>query len=133
MSEKLSIEDLAFYNFVNSYPAISLTAYGEKDGKSKEKTLNLSLSEAIQAAEISGVSALHIGDTRTGKSLAMMDMHRNHFGGKADNGGKSNWNVARNDFTANGYFMTTDQSKIGAGKGLLNFARVPVECRVKAY
>jgi len=132
MTQELTYEDLAFPTFINSHPAITLTAYEVKDEKVVEKTITLPFSDAIKAAEISGVGQLHIGDTRTGKSLVMMDMHRNHFGGKADDGGRSNWNVARNDFTANGYFMTADQSKIGAGKGLLNEARVPIKRRINA-
>ncbi len=121
--------NLEYPNFVNNHPAIEITGY-KKDGS--KKRVILPLHDVPKIAEISGCSVLNIGDTRCGKSRLMRDIHQYHFGGDADNTGRANWNVARNDFTADGYFMTVDQAKIGQGKGILAEARVPVTKRIKA-
>src|SRR3989344_8782345 len=125
MNEKLSYEDFEFPIFVNSHPAVNV--------KTDKGRVTLTLSDVIKTAVISGTSFLNIGDTRCGKSRVMRDIHRTYFGGEADDGGKSNWNVARNTFSSGAYFMTIDQSKVGQGKdNLLTEARVPVERRVRA-
>ncbi|MBU4069647.1 MAG: hypothetical protein KJ646_01570 [Nanoarchaeota archaeon] len=127
-SDRLVYEDLHFPTYVNSRTAMVL---GYNNGK-EDRVLEVPVSEVMKAVELAGGSVLNVGDTRTGKSQAMMDIHRHHFGGDADSGGRANWIVARNDFTADGYYMTIDQSKYGEGNGMLSEARVPVEKRVKA-
>lgn len=129
MESKLTYEDLKSPTFVNTCPAVTLTAY---DNKGDAELIELPFSDIPKIAVLSGTSFLCIGDTGTGKSQLMMDIHRNYFGSDADNGGKSNWSVARNDFKSEAYFMTFDQSKVGPGKNMLTEARVPVEKRVKA-
>jgi hypothetical protein len=129
MTEKLTYEELNFPTFVNTHTALALNVH-TLQGESK--IIELPLSDAIKASVLAGCSFLNIGDTRCGKSQVMMDIHRNYFGGDADLGGKSNWHVARNDFSAEGYFMTLDQSKIGEGKGMLSKARVPIADRITA-
>jgi hypothetical protein len=132
----LTYEELEFPNFVNTHPAIEVNvATKEINPETKEptiKTIVLHLSDVSKASMIAGVPFLNIGDTRCGKSRMMRDIHQWYLGGDADTNGKSNWNVARNDFTADGYFMTIDQSKLGEGRGILSDARVPVESRVQA-
>lgn len=134
----LTYEDFEFPNFVNTHPAIEAGVQTDKiDPQTNElisTSIVLPVSDVLKIAVISGVPSLNIGDTRCGKSQAMRDIHKWYLGGDADNGGKSNWQVVRNDFTADGYFMTTDQSKLAStgSKGLLSEARVPVEKRVRA-
>jgi len=130
ISDKLTAEDLNFPTFNNSHTAMNLESY---DSKGNKKIIDVPLYQIVQAGVLSCSPMLLLGDTRCGKSLAMMDIHRNYFGGDSDNNGHSNWNVARNDFTANSYFMTIDQSKVGEGKDYkLNEARVPVKQRVES-
>ena len=130
ISDKLTAKDLEFPIFTNSHTAMNLIIY-DSDGNSK--LIEVPLYQVIQAGVVSNSSMLFLGDTRCGKSLAMMDINRNYFGGDADNGGHSNWNLARNNFTANGYFMDTDQSKIGPGKeNMLSESKVPNKKRIKA-
>ncbi len=126
--KSLTYEDLKFPTFVNTCPAMNLTAYNEEG----EEMIEIPFSDVAKMAVISGSSFLNIGDTGTGKSQLMMDIHRNYFNGDADNGGKSNWNVARNNFKSEAYFMTINQDKIGENKGLLVESNVPVEKRVKS-
>lgn len=134
----LTDEDFVFPNFINSHPAITVGV--ETEMPKIDPTTSTPIAEKIvlpfdDASKISvfsGVSFLNIGDTRCGKSRMMRDIAQFYFGGEADFWGKSHLEVARNDFTAEGYFMTTDQSKIGEGKGSLAEARVPNERRVKA-
>ena len=130
MTEKLTYKDLILPTFVNSHPALSVTSH--KEGESNAETITLPFSDIPIAAVLSGISFLGVGDTRCGKSQLMMDIHRNYFGGDADEGGRSNWNVARNDFKSDTYFMTIDQNKIGEGRGNLSEAKVPIMPRVKA-
>jgi len=125
---KLKYEDLEFPTFVNSCPAVTFTAYGKK-GK---ELIELPFSDIPKAIMLFGGSFLSVGDTGCGKSQLMIDIHRNYFGGNADDGGKSNWTQARNDFSAENFFMTLNQDKVGEGKGMLAEARVPVKKRVKA-
>ena len=117
----LAYEDLDFPVYVNSAPVMKLKA---EDSKERDIILDVTLSDTIKIAELCGGSVLNIGDTRNGKSQAMMDINRYHFGGEASDEGKSNWIVARNDFTANGQYETIDQSQIGEGRGKISDARV---------
>jgi len=125
----IEYKDMEFPNFVNTHSAIKVTGY-KSDGAKEE--IVLPLSDVAKIVVLSGCSLLNIGDTRCGKSRLMRDIHQHYFGGDADNTGRSNWNVARNDFTADSFFMTVDQSKIGEGKGMLAEARVPVLKRTGA-
>jgi hypothetical protein len=94
----LTYEELDFPTFVNTRKAMEVTGW---KGNKKERIV-LPLSDVVKIAVLSGASLLNIGDTRSGKSQVMMDIHRNWLGGDADDTGRSNWNIARNDFTAEG-------------------------------
>jgi hypothetical protein len=104
----------------------------QEAGKEEQTPITLPASDIPKVVEIIGGHLFAPGDTRTGKSQLISDIHRNHFGGSADDGGKSNWIPTGNSFTSEGYFMTLDQSKIGEGKGMLNESRVPVKARIGA-
>ncbi|MFA4960394.1 MAG: hypothetical protein WC548_01905 [Candidatus Pacearchaeota archaeon] len=129
MSNELEYKDLDLPTFVGSREAMRIEGY-DKNGE--KKLIAVPFYDVPKAAVLAGVSFLNIGDTRCGKSQLMRDIHKCYFGGSADNGGKSNWNVARNDFSSDAYFTTIDQTKVGEGKGMLYESKVPVVERVKA-
>lgn len=128
----IEYSDLDLPDFINTHKAIEITGYKRKAGKIEKETIALPLSDVIKIVALIGGSLLNVGDTRCGKSLAMMDIHRHYFGGDADCGGRSNLNVARNNFTSAGYFMTIDKSELNKDSGLVIDARVPVKKRVNA-
>jgi len=129
INEKLTYKDLDFPTFVGSREAMRLKTFNENG---EEKQIVVPFHDIPKAAVLGGISFLNIGDTRCGKSQLMRDIHRHYFGGGSDQGGKSNWNVARNDFSSEAFFMTIDQSKVGEGKGMLCESRVPIEKRIRA-
>ena len=127
--ETLNYEDLNFPTVINASNAMNLTVY---NSKGKPRKLVLPFLDVPKAAVLGGIAFLNIGGTRCGKSQLMMDIHRHYFGGDADQDGKSTWEVARNNFTADSFFSTINQDKVGEGKGMLSEAKVSVKKRVDA-
>ncbi len=121
-------KELKLPTFVNSSPAIKVRIYEEGE----EREIVLPFSDAPKIAVLSGTSFLSIGDSGCGKTLLMDDIGRNYFGGDSDLGGMCNFITARNNFVADNYYFTIDQSRVGEGKGMLSDAKVPVEKKTRA-
>src|SRR3989344_7924016 len=121
-------EELKLPTFVNSSPAIKVRIYE----KNEEREIILPFCDVPKIAVLSGTSFLSIGDSGCGKTLLMDDIGRNWFGGDSDLGGKCNFITVRNNFVADNYFMTIDQSRVGEGKGMLSDAKVLIEKKTKA-
>ncbi|HLD10961.1 MAG TPA: hypothetical protein VJB89_02680 [Candidatus Nanoarchaeia archaeon] len=115
----LTYNELEFPTFVNSSNAMTLIGYRNQTPQS----IQVPFSDIPKILTLIGGAYLCLGDTRCGKLQLMMDIHRYFFGGDADNGGKSTWMVARNDFSEDSFFITIDQNKIGENKGMLSQAR----------
>ncbi|MBI5798021.1 hypothetical protein HZA98_03915 [Candidatus Woesearchaeota archaeon] len=75
----LSYNDLQLPVYRNTRPIIILNA--KQDGKPKR--LELSLSDLVAAAEISGLNIFFVSDTGMGKTQLVRDIYTTHFGGEA--------------------------------------------------
>lgn len=125
---ELNYEELALHNYKNSHIAMSLPA----KVKGEDRIIEVPFSDIAKACVLGGINWLNIGYTRGGKSQLMMDIARGYFGGDAEQDGKANWLNARNEFSADAYFMDLNQDKFGEGKGLISKARVPNERHISS-
>ncbi|MEK6848056.1 MAG: hypothetical protein AABX65_00295 [Nanoarchaeota archaeon] len=130
VSQKLSYEELAFPNYINTHTALSLPA----KVRGEDKIIEVPFSDIPKACVLGGINFLNIGYTRGGKSQMMMDILRGYFNGDTETcpNGRGNLLYGRNEFTADAYFMDINQEEIGEGQGLLSKARVQNEKRIRA-
>ena len=123
INDGLTYEELKLPNYVNSSPAVTLRTLAG-DG---EKTIYLSLTDVIFAAEIAGLNMLLISDTGRGKTQLLSDIANRHFGGTADEGG-ANITRGRSEFEiknllehttvdlANGKYDSKAMTKVDVGR-----------------
>ncbi len=107
---KLTYEDLRFPNYTNNGIAVRLPAKisGEL------KTVELTLTDVVYAAELAGLNMLFIADTGRGKTQLISDIAWNHFGGDNNDSGNANWADGRPNFEIEDLFV---RSKVDLSKG----------------
>lgn len=129
MADELKYEDLKFPTFENSHVVMSVDSYNPKGEKHK---VDIPVSDVVRAVVLMGGSLLNIGPTRCGKTQLMRDICDHWFGGEIETEkGKSHWDTAKNDYSADAWFRTIDQSKVGDGRGMLSDSKVFIEARLK--
>ncbi len=117
---KLTYDDLKFpdYNskgelvnhYTNTNTAVRLPA---KIGD-EVKTIELSLTDVVYAAELAGLNMLFVADTGKGKTQLISDIAWSHFGGDNNDFGNANWADGRPNFEIEDLFV---RSKVDLTKG----------------
>ncbi len=107
---KLTYEDLRFPNYTNNGIAVRLPA---KIGN-ELKTVELTLTDVVYAAELAGLNMLFIADTGRGKTQLISDIAWSHFGGDNNESGNANWADGRPNFEIEDLFV---RSRVDLSKG----------------
>ena len=133
---ELTYDELKFPNYVNSNTAIRLRAkVGEpeldREGKDARplKTLELTLSDVVYAAELAGLNMLFVSDSGRGKTQLTSDVAWHHYGGDQETG-QANWADGRPSFDITDLFERT-RVDLDSGKFDSDTARQVKEERVK--
>jgi hypothetical protein len=107
---KLTYDDLKFPNYTNTNIAVRLPAKIGND----LKTIELTLTDVVYAAELAGLNMLFVADTGKGKTQLISDIAWSHFGGDNGDSGNTNWADGRPSFEIEDLFV---RSKVDLSKG----------------
>jgi hypothetical protein len=94
------------------------------------KTVELSLTDVVYAAELAGLNMLFVADTGMGKTQLITDIVWSHFGGDNNDVGNANWADGRPGFDIEDLFIRS-RVDLGSGKYDSDTARQLKDERVK--
>jgi len=97
----MKYEDLDLPNYRNTSTAITINARSS-DG---DRVVKMPTHDLLKIVEITGLNCMLISDTGGGKTQALKDIARSHFGGNVKEGGNVNWMIGRKDSSVDELFL----------------------------